>query len=319
MRCVTYTIPLSRRPQAALVLILSLSASPAHAAPPITAAAFAPDGKSVVVGSQAGIVVCSWPELKPLGQRETKLAHVHDLAFSPNGEVLLAAGGKPAEEGQVELQRWPDGKTMAVIAAGNDVVYSVDWRADGSAFAAAGGDRRVRLFDSQGRLLKDCEGHSRSVLAVRFLDDGKLISAGRDQSLRLWDAETGRTLRSLDNHTAAVSGLAVRPGVAAGAPPWIASIGADRTLRLWQPTIGRMVRLARLPSEPLAVEWTADGSRVAAACADGHLRLVDPETVEIVHDVMAFVGWAYALARAPGDGSFLVAGQNGQVRRVALP
>jgi WD40 repeat protein len=99
----------------------------------------------------------------------------------------------------------------------------------------------------------------------------------------------------------------------------IASIGADRTLRFWQPTIGRLVRFARLPSEPLAVEWTADGSHAAATFADGHLRLIDPNTVEVVHDLPVLAGWAYTLARSPRDGSFFVGGENGRMQRVTRP
>jgi hypothetical protein len=303
----------------ALSAWLVLAAATACASPPITAAAFAPDGKSVIVGSQAGLAIHAWPELKPVGTLSTRLANIHDLAFSPGGGVLLVAGGKPAEEGAVEILSWPEGKQVARVMAGDDVVYSVDWRGDGGAFAAACGDRSVRLFSRDGKAVTRLEGHSRSVLAVRFLDEATLLSAGRDQSLRLWNLEGGRTLRTLDNHTASVAGLAVCPRSASGTVPRAASIAADRTLRLWQPTIGRLVRFARLPSEPLAVEWTADGSRVAAACADGRLRFIDPETVEIVDDVAALDGWAYTLARAPDEGAFLVAGQNGQMRRVVLP
>lgn len=296
-------------------IVLALACPIAEATPPITAAAFSRDGKSVVVGSQAGLATYSWPELKPIGTIKTELANVHDLTFSPQGDRLLAAGGKPAEAGTIELLRWPDGQKIGAVAAGDDVVYAVDWREDGSCFGAACGDRRVRLFDRDGQLIRSLEGHSRAVLAVRFAA-GSLISAGRDQSVRLWAVDTGVSLRSLDNHTAAVNGLAVRPGQPAESPPWIASIGADHTLRLWQPTIGRLVRFAKLPHEPLAVEWNADGSRVTAACADGHLRVIDPDTAAIVEDLPVLEGWAYTLARSPSDGSFLVAGQNGQVRRV---
>lgn len=300
-----------------LLAIVLVSACPrVEAAPPITAAAFPPDGKSVVVGSQSGLTSHSWPQLEAQGTIKTELANVHDLAFSPRGDLLLAAGGKPAESGVIEIIRWPDGKRISTIAAGDDVVYSVGWQEDGSAFAAACGDRRVRVFSRDGELRRTLEGHSRAVLAVRFLDHKTVISAGRDQSLRLWDAETGASLRSLDNHTAAVNGLAVRPGATAGSPAWVASIGADRTLRLWRPTIGRLVRFAKLPSEPLAVEWTSDGSRVAAACADGHVRMIDPDTSAIVDDWPVLEGWAYTILRSPTDGSFLVAGQNGQMRRV---
>src|SRR5262245_55211599 len=88
---------------------LCLCGSTAFAAPPVTAVAFTPDGRSVVVGSQAGLEVRTWPELERVRTLATELAHVHDLAFAPDGKSLAAAGGAPAQSGVVELFRWPDG------------------------------------------------------------------------------------------------------------------------------------------------------------------------------------------------------------------
>ena len=74
------------------------------------------------------------------------------------------------------------------------------------------------------------------------------------------------------------------PGLPRDAPPMVATVGSDRTCRLWQPTIGRMVRLARLPSPPLAVSWVSReaSTMLAVACNDGHVRLIDPDTVAIL-------------------------------------
>src|SRR5689334_20928533 len=95
--------------------LFSLLGSIATAAqPPVTAIAFAPDGHSVVIGSQAGVVVCSWPELVQRRQIQTKLVSVHDLAFSPSGQALAIAGGSPAESGIVEIVTWPDGTLLQV-------------------------------------------------------------------------------------------------------------------------------------------------------------------------------------------------------------
>ena len=53
---------------------------PASAAEPtITAIAFSPDGKSVVIGSQSGLQVRSWPDLKQRRPIETGLVHLHDF------------------------------------------------------------------------------------------------------------------------------------------------------------------------------------------------------------------------------------------------
>jgi WD40 repeat protein len=121
-------------------------------------------------------------------------------------------------------------------------------------------------------------------------------------------------LRTLDNHTATVHDLAVRPGQPGDAPPLVASVSDDRTLRLWQPTIGRMVRFAKLSSPPLAVAWSADGKRLATSCIDGHLRVLDPDTLQAT-DLPALDGRAHAVAAGAADaGSFVVGGAGAQIK-----
>jgi WD40 repeat protein len=293
----------------------------AFAAPPITAAAFAPDGRSVVVGSQAGIEILAWPHLDRVRVIETQLENVHDLAFAPSGTELAAAGGTPGVRGGAEFFSWPDANLIHRTDGHDDLVYAIAWRNDSQVWASAGGDREVRIHRaSDGALERTLTGHSRPVLAVAWLPEAQptLASAGTDQTLRVWEVQNGRQLRSLDNHTGAVTALALRPGTREGEPLLLASAGADRTLRLWQPLTGRLVRFARLESNPLAAAWTADGRRLAVSCADGHLRVFDPSTMLQVQDIAALDGWAYTLVAAPSGHEMFVGGADGQMRRVEI-
>jgi WD40 repeat protein len=301
-----------------VVLAGILIAGSASAAPPITAAAFSPDARQVVLGSQDGIEVRSWPDLKISARVETELSHVHDLAFAPDGKVLLAAGGWPAEKGVIEVLSWPDGKRLQRVADCKDLVYRVAWSPKGEQWAAASADGTCRVYaaDSAKPLLR-YEGHSRAVLAITFLPDGKTaLSAGVDQTLQLWEVETGKPLRTLDNHVAPVNDLATRPQTPEGTPAIIVSASDDRTVRLWQPTTGRLMRFARVASAPRAAAWTADGRTLLIACKDGRVRVIDPDTVEVLRDLPALDGVAHSLVVAP-DGSVLVGGENGQLRRLA--
>ncbi|HEY8504084.1 MAG TPA: WD40 repeat domain-containing protein [Gemmataceae bacterium] len=311
------TNPLSP-PGFAAALALSLCAADAAAAPPVTAVEFAPGGRSVVVGSQSGIEVRSWPGLRPLRRIETALAHTHDLAFSPDGTRLAASGGSPGESGVVEIFDWPGGKSLRRLRGHEDVAFAVAWDPGSGSLATAGLDRIVLLWDpDSGKVVRRFEGHSRGVTAVSFLPGGTdLLSAGIDQSLRVWDLRNGGLRRSLDNHTLPVHDLAVRPG--GDGPPMVASVAEDRTVRFWQPTIGRLVRFARLESAPLAADWLPDGSRAAVACADGRVRLIDPDTATVTGDFPALDGWAYSLAVHPSGAAAVVGGGDGRVKRVPL-
>jgi WD40 repeat protein len=302
----------------ALLSVGLLVAPAAFAAePPITALAFSPDGKSVLVGSQAGVQVHSWPELKPVRSLQTDVSHIHDLAFAPDAKTLAVAGGAPAEEGTIELVGWPDGKLLHRVSAHKDVIHAIAWAADSATLVTASADQTVRRHNA--RTMKASavfEGHSRGVFAAVYLPgDKQLVTAGGDESLRVWDIATGKLDRILSNHTKSVTGLAVRPRTD---PPLLCSISDDRTVRLWQPTLGRMVRFVRLPSEPRAVAWTADGVSILVACKDGALRVIDPETVEVRQTIPAIDGVPYSLAVA-ADGSLLIGGRDGQLKRVKLP
>jgi WD40 repeat protein len=286
--------------------------------PPVTALAISPDGKSLFIGSQAGLEVRSWPDLASIRTVPTELAHVHDLAFSLDGKLLAAAGGAPAEHGTVEVYRWPSLALAYRRDSHKDVVYDVAWRGDSAVFAAASADAGVTVHDAAtGKAIRQLVGHSRAVLTACYLPDGKgLVTGGADETLRLWD-DRGEIARTLTNHTNAVNQVALRPQSEFQAQPMIASAGDDRTVRFWQPVIGRLVRFVRLDHPPLAIAWSADGSKVFAACSDGRLRTIDAETAEQSDVRDAIDGLAYAIAVAP-DGSVVVGGANGQLRRLVF-
>ena len=294
-----------------------LSLQGALAAPPITAAAVSPDGKQLIVGSQAGVKIHEASDLVKVDTVKTDLDQVHDLQFSPDGKLLIIAGGVPGESGVVEIISWPAREKIKTIAIHKDLIYRVAWSPAGSEFATASADGSCCVFaypalQEQTRYT----GHSRSVLAIAYLPDGQsLVSAGVDRTLQLWDCRTGQRIRALDNHLGPVNDLAVRPHVKPNAPPVVVSVSEDRTVRLWQPTIGRLMRFAKLESVPRAAVWSSDGSRIVVGCDDGCLREINPDTIEVGKDKASIGGRIHALLAGPQE-KWLIGGEQSELRLV---
>ncbi len=306
--------PVATPAKALLVLVCCVLSAAAGTDPPITATAFARDGRSLVAVSQTGLHVFGWPELDHQRTIKAAAANLHAAAFSVDGKLLAIAGGDPAEQGTVQVFSWPDGNVVATMDQHADSILSVRWIGNEQLLTASI-DRDVKRWSLKEPKvpLQTYKGHSRGVAALQVLDDGVFVSAGDDQSIRVWDLQTGKVIRSLNQHTKPIRTTALRPNK--GGLPMLASAGSDRTIRFWQPTIGRMVRYVRLERAPLQIAWL-DEARVVAACVDGHVRVIDADEVKVVQDLPVIKGWAYAVSVHSTDGSLVVAGTDGQIRRV---
>lgn len=307
-----------------LFIALFLAGRGVLAQPPITAIAVSPDGEQLAVGSQAGVSIRSWPELKETGRFATSLDQVYDLSFSRDGKKLLVAGGAAGESGAIEVRSWPEGRLLAKASPHGDSIFRAAWSGRGDQILTASADGIAKTLDASmletGTLDVQATyaGHSRSILAAAWVDGDELVAtAGVDQTIQLWEAKTGAARRTLSNHVGTVNDLAFRPGAKEG-PPILASVGEDKTVRLWQPIVGRLMRFAKLPSAPRTLVWMPSGKHLAIACSDGVVRFLGYDELKIVRELPGEVGRIHALALHPKTSKLLVGGERG-IHAAAIP
>ena len=112
---------------------------------------------------------------------------VWTIAFSTDNR-LIATGGW---DRIVRLWNADNGTPVGELKGHTSDVWAVTFSPKGPVLASVGEDRIVRLWDtSTNRPLPVREGHDGTLYTASFAPDGRLATAGRDGTARLWNVET---------------------------------------------------------------------------------------------------------------------------------
>jgi RNA polymerase sigma factor (sigma-70 family) len=156
--------------------------------------ALSPDAKVLAVGHQradrttalsAAVPVWLWDVAtgKELHELTGHRNQVADLAFSPDGRLLVSCDGRSIFVWDVATGRRVPRLPERLTGAASNVVFS----RDGRILATASGDR-IRLWEvSTWGQRTTFQGHRDGVLALHFAADGRLFSGSPDTTVLAWD------------------------------------------------------------------------------------------------------------------------------------
>ena len=79
------------------------------------------------------------------------------------------------------------------------------------------------------KCLKTLAGHSDWVRSIAYSPDGtKFISGSADETVKIWDANTGKCLKTLEGHSDNVNSISFSPN-----GKYIVSASEDETIKIW--------------------------------------------------------------------------------------
>lgn len=249
--------------------VLELAPWPAELQP-VLALAWSPDGSRLAVGRGRLLTVHDVSATNAMTIHEVT-AHpeaVQSLAWSPDGRWIVSGGFRRVRFWSSEgLQ---PGREITQGLRGR--VTALTFSPDGSTLVAAdGGNGRagyLRLWggtDASGPM-RSWKVHADTVFGIAYSRDGsRLVTAGGDQLVKVWDPETRTEVAVLEGHTAQVLGVAFNTNATR-----VVSGGADRQLKVWDiATREKIVTLGNSSAAWNAVAWPGEGAALFAATDSG--------------------------------------------------
>jgi WD40 repeat protein len=311
----------------------------------ITALAFAPDGKTLVAGSQDFTLTYLDPaqnlaEVRreplqaapgatyPLGSYSRWYDGVTGLAFSLDGS-LLAAG---TSRGALYLTS-PAGNSPPIEIPLHDKVFAkggllemfgLDISPINGMPATGGYENAVRLWSNlplwtatsqtgglfnishrAGTVQMTVLDDTSVVTALAYAPDGRLAAGTEQGFVRLWRTD-GTLERSLSGHTGRITGLAWAGGT-------LVSASEDGSVRFWQGSDGAQTRLLALGVSVSSLALDGRGELLALGAQNGRVFLWDMGTGRWLGQIPG-VGLLRALAFSPDSTQLAVGSESGQIQ-----
>jgi WD40 repeat protein len=254
----------------------------------------------------------------------TAPAEVGALAFIPKSEKLLVC----SQDFSVQTWDTSTGNPISNFRAGAEGSVAVGVLS-GLSVSPDGKRMAVRYFvaDQTGKFLFGLEGHVAEITRINYDRYGRrILTSSWDGTIRIWEGDTGKLLRTIDAHM----GRKVVPGpqTGVGSKPMgsqperfegrgvrdaafspngnrIVSGGVDGAIRIWDAETGKVVWGGKVSQSLMAVAYLPYVTQVVSGEQEGTIRIWDANDGKEVKKLTGHTEAVTCLAVTP-DGKQLV-------------
>ncbi len=276
--------------------------------------------------TEAALTTITWPQSEKsdegTGDAKAPIKKESDrgilsLDLSPDGSTLITAG----QDHVVRVYDVEERKLLLSLPH-KDPVFSARYSPSGHRIVTACRDQLVRIFDAETGVLlraigpsqasdalreakalaKQSDGHRGEVRVAVFSQDGqRLFTAGEDNSVILWDPETGQKIRTLLGHAGPITSIDESPD-----RRQILTASEDNTARIWDVQTGQpLLSLEAHTDRLLTAIYSPDGDSIATLSQDGTVRLWQPKRRPHIR-IGAHNDWVRSAVFSPVPGQRLV-------------
>jgi WD40 repeat protein len=189
-----------------------------------------PDGRRIAfAGERGALAIADLQREKPPVSCPGHRRGVTGLASSPDGELLASA----SLDGTIRVWDWDSGECRQTLEPGIGALHALAWTAESKQLMVDGEwGIAVCDLDKPGacRLIRE---HALR-LSGMALFKGLLACCGPDHTVLLVDLATGKTVHTLEGHTAEINSIAF-----SGDGRLVAANATDGAVRVWQTPSGQ--------------------------------------------------------------------------------
>lgn len=207
----------------------------------------------------------------PASRREFRHTDsVTALATNPDGTIAYLAG----RDGRLGIWDINTGQKLAPeVRFGSYRLTAITLSPDAQSLAIGNARGEIILYNPHtAQEILRWDAHSGNVNALIFVDDGRLVSAGRDGKVTLWNVENGAEIRQFVGHSGTVGALALdasRSRLVSGG-----MVDNDHQIILWNLNTG-----ARIATQPAhadlinSLAFSPNGNLLLSAADDTTVKL----------------------------------------------